>query len=284
MKSVKYFLFVFSIVISALFSCRPKPIDIEVKPGDVKLVVFTQVIPNNVMIVTLTRSFSPLSGNTSDNLSSLLVSGATVQIKSNNQTYDCFESSPGIYISVATSSFVEGQEYELIAISGTDTVTSTSKMLPKVDFTTVLPSVEKNIGDTNVFVSFNFNDIASVSNWYLVNFYKKQANVGGIDGSNYFQNGSNSLIRSILLSDKEFNGVYHAKVELDSLKWNDSIVVTLSNIDEKYFNFLGFREGKGGVLSQMNIEPLSYPTNIKNGYGFFNTFYPDIKFFDLSQY
>ena len=87
MKSVKYFLFVFSIVISALFSCRPKPIDIGVKPGDVKLVVFTQVIPNNVMIVTLTRSFSPLSGNTSDNLSSLLVSGATVQIKSNNQRH-----------------------------------------------------------------------------------------------------------------------------------------------------------------------------------------------------
>ncbi len=276
--------FIFSFLIGVLFSCRPKPIDINVKPAEVKLVVFTQVIPNNIMIVTLTKSFSPLAGNTESNLSELLVSGASVQIKSNNQTYNCLEQSPGIYINVAASSFVEGQVFDLIAISDGDTVTSTSTMLRKVDFTNVLPSVEKLAVDTNVFIDFSFNDVSDISNWYLVNFYKKQPSSGGIDGSNYFQNGSNSLVKSILLSDKEFSGSYQSKIELDSLKYNDSIVVTLSNISEKYFNFLGYRIGGGGVFSQLNLEPISYPTNINNGYGFFNTFYPDIKFFDLSQY
>ena len=277
-------IFLFPLILGALFSCRPKPIDINVKPAEVKLVVFTQVIPNNVMIVTLTKSFSPLAGNTSDNLSALLVTGATVQIKSNNQTYDCLEVNPGVYVSVATSSFTAGQVYDLVAISGADTVTSTSTMLSKVDFTNVLPSVQKLAADTNVFVDFTFNDISGISNWYLVNFYKKETNAGGIDASNYFENGSNNLVKSILLSDKEFSGTYQSKIQLDDLKWNDSIVVTLSNINEKYFNFLGYRIGGGGVFTQLNLEPISYPTNINNGYGFFNTFYPDIKFFDLSQY
>jgi hypothetical protein len=43
-----------------LFGCVPKPIDIDVKAADPKLVLASQVIPNQIMIVSLTRSFSAL--------------------------------------------------------------------------------------------------------------------------------------------------------------------------------------------------------------------------------
>lgn len=282
----RFIKFTYTIVLATaiLFSCTPKSIDLEVQSAEPKLVVFTQVIPDNIMIVTLTRSFSALE-NPETSMANILVSGATVKITSNNVTYDFYELSPGVYSSYSVASFTTGQTFDLTAVADGDTITSTSTMLEKATFSSITPSVEKSATDTNVYLDFAFNDFTGISNWYLVNIYKKAPMTGQtFDVSSLFNNGSNYLIESMLVSDKEFSGSYHRNLELENTKWNDSIVVTLSNISEKYFDFLGYSMGNGGVFSQLNIEPLNYPTNIVNGYGFFNTTIPDIKYYDLSQY
>ena len=276
-------LVVFSILLISIISCRPKDIDIEVKAAPPKLVAFTHIVPNNIMLVVLTKSFSVLEGNTADSLETLLISGATVKIKFDNKTFDFYEINPGIYASF-NEAYEVNQDYELIAYSGNDTIHSTTKMLPQVNFSSVLPSVEKLTSDTNVYLNLAFEDIPDISNWYLINIYKKQAGANGADGVNYFQNGNNTLAKSILLSDKEFNGTYQNNLLLKELHHKDSIVVTLSNINEDYFKYLSFKIGGGSIFNQLNIEPVDYPTNIINGYGFFNTHFPDIHFFDLGQF
>lgn len=276
--------YIILLTMTALFSCRPKSIDLEVQSAEPKLVAFTQVIPDNIMIVTLTKSFSALD-NPETSMANILVSGATVKITSNNVTYDFYELNPGVYASYSVAAFEVGQTFDLFAAANGDTITSTSSMLEKATFSSITPSVEKLAMDTNIFLDFSFNDFPNIPNWYLINVYKKAPNTGQtFDVSSLFNNGSNYLIKSMLVSDKEFNGTYQRNLELENTKWNDSIVVTLSNISEKYFDFLGYSMGNGGVFSQMNIEPLNYPTNIVNGYGFFNTNIPDVHFYDLSQY
>lgn len=270
------------LTILAFVSCRPKSLDIEVEPVPPKLVAFTHIIPNNVMLVALSKSFSVLEGDSVD-IENLLISGATVKVMFDNQTFDFYELSPGIYASFSEA-YEYDNDYELIAYVGTDTIRSTTKMLPKVDFTTVLPVVEKLAADTNVYLNLAFTDIPEVPNWYLINVYRKQAGVETVDGVNYFLNGSNVLARSILISDKEFNGNYNQSLMFDELNHKDSIVVTLSNINESYYKYLSFKVGGGNIFNQLNIEPVNYPTNITNGYGFFNTHFPDIRFFDLGQY
>lgn len=279
------YLFLVAVGFACLFSCIPKPIDLEVKPAPVKLVAFTQVIPDNIMIVTLTKSFSALE-NPENSMANLLVSGATVKISSNGVTYDFYEMDPGVYASYSVASFQAGQTFELFASAYGDTITSTSTMLEKAVFTSVVPNVEKLPTDTTVYLDFSFNDFPNQANWYLLNIYKKAPTTGQtFDVSTLFNNGSNYLIKSMLVSDKEFNGTYHKNMELENTLYNDSIVVTLSNISEKYFNFLGYSLGNSGsVFSQLSIEPLNYPTNIVNGYGFFNTNIPDVHYFDLSEY
>ena len=278
------FIYLLVVIGTLLFSCRPKNIDLEVEPAVSKLVVFTQVIPDNIMIVTLTKSFSALE-NPENSMANLLVSGAVVKITSNNITYNFYELNPGVYASYSVAAFEPGQSFDLFAAAYGDTVTSTSTMLEKAVFTSVVPNVEKLPTDTTVYLDFTFNDFPNTPNWYLLNIYKKSMTAGPIfDASSLFDNGSNYLIKSMLVSDKEFNGTYHKNLELENTLYNDSIVVTLSNISEKYFNFLGYSLGNGGVFSQLNIEPLNYPTNIVNGYGFFNTNIPDVHYFDLSQY
>jgi hypothetical protein len=271
------------ILLLALVSCRPKPIDIDVESAPPKLVAFTHIIPNTVMIVGISKSFSVLEGNSEEDFDSLLISGATVQVKFDNKVFDFFELSPGIYASFSEA-YQVNQEYELIVYADGDTISSKTKMLPKVDFTQVTPLVEKLATDTSIYINLAFDDIPDTPNWYLINIYRKQEDFTGADNVNYFLNGSNVLARSILVSDKEFAGTYQNNLLLNELHHKDSIVVTLSNINESYYKYLSFKVGGGNVLNQLNIEPVNYPTNIVNGYGFFNTHFPDIRFFDLGQF
>jgi hypothetical protein len=285
-KSFTSLLLFFSAVFSILLlvGCRPKPIKLKVESAPEKLVVFSHLVPDHYMIITLTKSFSVLDGIDVQKVSSLLVSGATVQIKFNNQTFDFIELNPGIYISY-NEAYEYNQEYELIISSGDHFVTSKTVMLPKTVFSNCLPQVDKYPSDTSIFVNVAFNDVPDKSNWYMINVYAKTNGYNNLDGVNYFQIGKNTSVQTLLLSDQEFSGAYSNKIKLEGVKPQDSIVVTLSNISEKYFNYLKVRStSEGSILNQLNMEPISYPSNITNGYGFFNAHFPDIKYYDLSQY
>lgn len=284
MKNYKLVSFVLVVLSLTIYSCRPKPIKLDVEPAPEKLVVYSHLIPDKVMIITLTKSFSALNGFDESTLESLLVSGATIKVKFDGQVFDFIEINPGIYASY-NEAYEYNQEYELEIVSGEHTVTSKTIMLPQIDFTSCLPQVDKFATDTNVYVNLAFDDEANKSNWYLINFYNKNAQTNSLDGVNFFQNGTNNLMKTILVSDKEFSGSYIKKVELENASPTDSIAVTLSNINEKYFDYLKIRSTSGGsILNQLNIEPISYPSNIVNGYGFFNAYFPDIKFYDLGQF
>jgi len=272
------------VLVGLMSSCRPKPIKINVESAPEKLVVFSHVVPDKIMIVSLTHTFSALDGFTEADINSLLVSGAVVQVKFNNETFDFTELAPGIYISY-NEAYQYNQEYELTITAGDKSVTSKTMMLPKVDFTNCLPQVDKFPTDTNIYVNLAFTDVPNESNWYLINVYRKTGGSNSLDGVNFFQNGKNSSLTTVLVSDKEFDGTYSKQLKLENLYHNDSIAVTLSNINEQYFDYLKYRStGGGNILTQLNLEPISYPTNIVDGYGFFNTHFPDIKLFDLSLY
>ena len=78
--------------------------------------------------------------------------------------------------------------------------------------------------------------------------------------------------------------MYQDTVSLESVLPTDSLVMTLSNINEDYFNFLSLRKRSQNLFTEIVNEPINYPTNVENGLGFFNTHFPDIYFFDLNEY
>ncbi|HTL80232.1 MAG TPA: hypothetical protein VL651_00935, partial [Bacteroidia bacterium] len=102
----KYSFILIMLVMIVLTNCRPKPIDIDVKPAPVKLVVTAQVIPGSIMIVGLTRSFSALSsGANADTipnnfLDSILVPNAIVTVEHSSQIDTLYMLTPGIYASL----------------------------------------------------------------------------------------------------------------------------------------------------------------------------------------
>jgi hypothetical protein len=274
-----------------LGSCQPAPIDVDVAPHDTRVVVSAQVIPSSIMLVSLTRSFSALSdsknGDTvkTDFVEAVAVSNAKVTVSYAGRTDSLFMLVPGIYASISTLQ-VTNSVYTL-HVTDTETgreVSATSVMLPPVKFDTVFPSIR----DSLVSVNYTLTDIPGTDNWYMINYYLKVPDTtGNTDVNTFFPRGSNKLLADFeLLSDKTFDsdGKRVTKVDLRGVNPTDTIAVTVSNISEGYFKFLSAYKRTGNILSQLTSEPIDFPSNVLNGFGYFSTHYPDVRYFNLRDY
>ncbi len=292
---MKKFILPGCIVILLLISgCTPKGIDIEVEPAESKIVVASQIIPQKSIIVSLTKSFSPLepiatSENvTSDLLNKFLVTNAFVTVSYNNQTDTLNMLVPGIYLSNSTLL----TNYNTYTLNVTEPSTglyasAVTTMLPKVEFDTVYPIVTKNPNDTVISIKYILTDNPAEENFYVVNYILKQVSTGAnLDISSYFGNGTNKILSSSeLLNDASFtNNVLEHEAILEKVKPTDSIAVEVANITKGYYEFLTAAKRTGGLITQLTSEPIHFPTNVQNGYGYFNAYYPHAKKFSLSDY
>ena len=288
----KIFIFLFAFI-SIFQSCTPEPLEIILDPVESQVVVFSQVIPNTVMTVLLTNTldaldFSEEEGDTLTNnvVDQFLVSDAKVSISYAGQTDSLFEVADGFYLSFAPST-LENVEYTLRIVTkeGAE-LEARSLMLPLVELEIAEPIIERMPDDTVVNMAFAINDPPG-DNWYMLNFYTKKSeeDTTDLDINTFFTNGSNVEVATILISDEEFeNMMYQDTLSLESVLPTDSLVMTLSNINEDYYNFLSLRKRSQNLFTELVNEPINYPTNVENGLGFFNTHFPDIHFFDLNEY
>lgn len=284
------------ILLFALSSCRPDPIEIKIDPIEPEVVVFSQVIPSSIMTVALTKTIAALNFNEEEGdtvsqnmINQLLVSDARVSIAYRDVVDTLFAVTSGLYASVLTPQYAN--ETYTLKIETTDgkTLTSSSKMLPLVEFTSVTPIIERTDKDTTITIEYQFADLPE-DNWYMLNFYTpsvENATAGntGLDLNSFFNNDDNILKKTALLTDEAFaTNTIEGTIVLENVNPTDSLVVTLSNINEDYYHFLEARQNASNFFTELTKEPISYPTNIKGGLGFFNTHFPDIHFYDLGDY
>lgn len=279
----------------ALASCTPNAIDLDIPQIESKPVVSSQIVPYQTMFISLTRSFSALSNATSNDnqvnegfLNNLLIKNALVTVSYFGKIDTLNMIAPGIYGSAKTLQY----EYGIYTLYAKDPetgkeITASTQINPQVKFDTLNVKLNKMEKDTEVFIGYSFHDIPGISNWYVINYYVKQDTVKGanLDIANYFEQGSKKLNEFELLSDKFFEGgVYNGSRKLNNLKSTDTLAITLSNISEGYFNFLHTYLNSGNVINQISGEPINYPTNVSNGYGYFSAHYPNVRIIDLNKY
>jgi len=288
----------FILSVSSFFSCRPEPLSIELEPFENQVVVFSQIIPGEFMTILLTKTISALDFSEEEGdsvnqgfLNSLLETEAMVTISYREVVDTLFEipanngMGTGVYASVQTPQYIN-EEYELkVETKDGQTLSAKSIMLPLIEFDEVLPNIERTNEDTLVKVDFKFTDLPG-DNWYMLNFYTKgNGNQQGVDLNSFFNSGSNLLKKTELISDAVMEGnIYEGTVELPDVSPTDSMVVTISNINETYFKFLEVRKTSSNFFTEITKEPISAPTNVEGGLGFFNTHFPDLEYFDLNDF
>ena len=283
----KYFIIsviVYSLLIT-LFSCQPKPLKVNLDQAETKLVISSQVIPNSVMIVAVSKSFAALedtgendtTGNSNELLNQILVGNAKVTITYNGIETPLFPipNTKGFYASVTVPQKLN-VEYKL-KVYDPETglqVTSTETMLKKIPFDSVSAKRQYESDSNNVKYEYSFTDPADEINFYMVNLYATSSDTS--QSNNPFEKNTADQV-TILLSDVAFNGKQFEGSKILYNWTSDTIVTSISNISEGYFNYLSARKRGGNLFSSLVGEPINYPTNIVGGYGFFTTHFPDAR-------
>lgn len=269
-----------------LVGCLPDPLEVNNVPGlERKMVVSSQLIPDQSVAVLLTSSFGALDASDQSDPQALLdqiaINDALVIIEGNGfiDTLDFLGN--GVYGSVAIS-FVEGEYYQLRAQSPTrGTITAVTQVKQRATFNTVNASIVDNGFDTLANIDYSFKDLPG-KNFYMVNVQHISADKAPQPGDLLNPDIFTALVTDDPSNDEQLIGdAFKVFFRRDFIP-GDTILVQLANISEDYYFFLESQKNSRFNLSDFLGEPLNYPTNVHGGLGWFTLHVPDVRFVIVS--
>ena len=265
----------------SVWGCLPDPLPVKDIPGaPQKIVVSSQLFPDQSIAILLTKSFGALEANGDSDplalLDQIAINDATVVITGMGtvDTLTLIES--GIYGSNSIS-FVDEGVYTLHVVSPSmGSITATTEVKTAVSFISVQASIYDTGFDTLATINYAFQDIPG-KNHYMVNVQhisseKPPEPEDFLNPSIFIHlTEDNESIDGTLISDS-FNAIFRR----DFIP-GDTIIVQLANIEKGYYDFLQARKDSRFNFSDFLGEPVNYPTNITNGLGWFTLQKPDVR-------
>jgi Domain of unknown function (DUF4249) len=261
------------------FSCVPDPLPVnnlpQLKP---KIVVASQIIPNQGLVVLLTRSVGALDASDESNPQSLLeqitINDALVTLRyaENIDTLALLES--GLYGGV-TIDWQGGIIYELRVKSiELGEVSAMTKVPEAIPFETAAARLYITEFDSLAEISYSLQDPAG-ENFYMVNVQK-------FSRTQQLASLLNPDVFTHLKDDAEFDGQLYQdqfRIFFRDFSKGDTVSVFLSNVQKDYYQFLKLRNDNRYVFADFASEPLNYNSNVKGGFGYFNLHVPDARVF-----
>ena len=261
-------------------SCIPDPLEVKDVPiPESSPVVGSQIIPDQFIVITLTQNFNALTAGPDSDFESviddLLLGDVEVFVEADDEMYELEELIDGVY-AINDLPQSPGTRYTLQFQNpfNLDTTSAVAYSLPLVSFDRIIPKLNFTEYDTLLEVHYSFKD-APGPNWYMINVQKLDSEIELLN---------RPFVE--LLSDEEFDGTQKEDdftVFFRDFSDEDTVLISLTNISEPYFEFLELRNNQQYLFLDGLGEPVNYPTNVNNGLGFFNVHLPDIRLFDLSE-
>lgn len=255
---------------------NPAPIDVEIGQIEPEMVINSYTVPPSIFALVLTRSFSALAvgdtltENDGSFLTNLIVDPAEVIIRYNEKEVELTKLLSGAYgsVDVQLEPYVE-YELQVTDLLNEDIMTAKTTVLPKVDLVDITYedfAISDSLGSL-VRLKYIINDPPDEDNFYLLGQVRlSESQLGSI--TDLIMTNSNYQI----ISDKEFPG--QAPIEHSfntSFMKGDTMVASLTNITEQYYDYLIAYKRIGNIFSGFLSEPVrSLPSNIEGGLGYFN--------------
>jgi hypothetical protein len=279
-----YFCWLLLAVSGLLVSCFPDPLLItglpKVKP---QIVVSTQIVPDESLVVLLTKTFGALDASEDSDpqelLAQIAVMDAIVVVTGPSSTDTLISLGNGLYGGMQIP-FQQGEQYSLYIKSETlGEVTSTTTVREQVTFDDIDVSLYySGQDDTLAQVSYSMSDPVG-ENWYMLN-------VQEVEQEDVEENLLNPWAFTKLMDDKEFEGLQYGETfrafPVD-FSPGDTIAVSISNVSKDYYDFLKMRIDNRFSFVEYLGEPVNYPSNIVGGKGFFNLYTPDFRVIILEE-
>lgn len=269
------------LLVAIFSSCLPDPLDVKNIPTpDSRITVSTQFIPNQSIVVFLTRSLGALDAGRDSDLQTVLeqiiVDDATVTIAYESEIDTLTNLGDGLYGSV-TMPIRTGEFYTLdVNTPSLGHITATTTAQEAVSFLDVNASLFEGAYDSLAQMNYSLRDPLA-KNFYMIN-------VQHISGQRDITALFNPRVFTYVMTDEKFNGTIFEdefKVFFQNYNIGDTVAVSLTNISEEYYGYVKKRVDNRFDPTSFATEPFNYPTNVKGGYGYFNIQQPDIHIFTL---
>ena len=261
-------------------SCLPDPLEVDsVPPASAELVIASQIIPDQSLVVLLTRTFGALDASDNSDPTELLdliaVNVAVVVVEGAESRDTLAFLGGGVYGGVFMV-FEPGDEYRLHVYSAEfGYVHAATEVKSQVRFEHIEADLYYNgYYDTLAQITYTFPD-GPERNFYMIN-------VQEVEREDVIENILNPRAYTLLVRDDDFNGQSFGerfRVFPRDYEPGDTIAVSLSNISEEYYNFMQLRIDNRFSFVEFVSEPVNYPTNVVGGRGYFNLYIPDMRFF-----
>ncbi len=269
-------------------SCLPESLPISVEPSESSIAVASLVGPEELILVSLTKSFSTLSAEsisdiTDDFTEALLIDSALVTLTyaGITDTLESFFDITGLYFTqIETFNEFQLLELEVFDPSTLESASAQSILQPPVEVDSVI-IIRRDTSETELSdLYFSFEDPPAQDNFYVMQIYQftppDTVNVDSTSGSGLFFGDDNFLIYERIFTDRGVDE--DGRIRRDDLMFFnspiDSALVVLTNIEEGYYNFLEARGRSGSFISSLANEPVNHPSNIRNGVGYFSAHQP----------
>lgn len=293
-----------TIGLTALVSaCEPTPLEIDLPEPPPKLVVASILgtfrdpvlrVEDSALVVVVSRTLGALSGASqgvqdSSLLFQNLVLHARVVLLGGGRVDTLQPVGDGVYM-LPQPQLTGDTPYTLEVLDSTSQLTcrATTFYLPQMRFDYVTPVVTRTPTDTTVTLEYQLTDKPGRS-FYMVQYVPLSAKnpLGGapnVEDANSLLSGLQKQQTLRLLTDDDFREGHFKAADRLSVRGSDTLMLSVAQISEDYFRFLEAYRKSGKVFNQLTGEPINYPTNVRDGYGFFGLHSIGARLIDLNLY
>ncbi|MEQ9412488.1 MAG: DUF4249 domain-containing protein [Cyclobacteriaceae bacterium] len=275
------------VIVSFLAGCLPEPLPVNNIPNvDSKIVVSSQLVPDQSVAILLTRSFGALDANGDSDPTELIdqiaINDATVIIEGMGLSDTLTLIDAGVYGSVSIP-FVDEGFYTLYVDSPTmGKVSATTQVKTAVTFNSLDAAINDTGFDTLATIGYSLMDIPGKS-YYMVNvqYFTNEESFEPQDFLNpniFIHLTEDEPEKDSELMGDSFNAIFRR-----DFFPGDTIIMQLSNIDKGYYDFLQVRKDARFNFSDFLGEPVNYPSNVVGGLGWFTLSFPDVRVITLRE-
>lgn len=276
-----------------LFSCQPKPLEIEVKQSAPQLTLSSATPDEHTVLVSAGYSINSMVslGDTVNGGKGLpddmLLEEGVVTLAAEGRTPDTlYPVASGLYAN-RNLQLEKNASYTLTVYDrrkGVSGMASTPYFpLPAID--SLVPEVTRRKGDTGVILHIKLPE-AGADDFYFVS-YNTAAAERELHRSPYALAATLAAFspkQLTLLSTADVkNGCIRRVIPL-SCKGTDTLLVHTGKIDKAYFDYLTAYKKSGSLINQLTGEPINLPSNVVSGLGFFSLSTPVRSTFYLKNY
>lgn len=223
-----------------------------------------------------------ISGSVSDSTSNESLIGAIVSVKGTNK------GTPSNEYGFFSLTLAEGETYTLRAVDHDMNLSiwAVTNMQTPAQMDTVYPHINRTAADTIVYFKYKMTDNVNTVDFYAMNFVKKVQGDSTFDINSVFAAGSNEVLTEFeLYDDQAFeNGVLDRDIAILSAGQTDTVAVSVSKITQGYYEFPTALKRSSSIFNQLTGEPITYPSNVDGGHGYFTMHRTENFIFDLNLY